>query len=72
MQSTRLVAAEDEPMEMGTIRIDPAAVPDSDYDLACRVLYASISRAMADPALRREYEEWRAERIAAAAAKERS
>lgn len=41
-------------------RIDPALIPDYAYDEACRVLNASIRRALADPELRRDYEEFKA------------
>lgn len=43
----------------GDVHINPAQVSDCDYDLACAVLYSSISRALADPALRQEYEAWK-------------
>lgn len=46
------------------VRIDPTLIPDCDYDLACSVLYASISRALADPKTRQEYEAWKKEYIA--------
>lgn len=55
----------------GDVRIDPAQVSDCDYDLACAVLYSSISRALADPALRREYEEWKEQEAARQGRKER-
>lgn len=46
-------------MSESAVRIDPAKIPDYAYEQACRVLYSSISRALADPKLSREYEEWK-------------
>lgn len=40
-------------------KIDPAEVPDCDYDLACTVLFSSISMALSNPKLRSEYEAWK-------------
>ena len=53
--------------DQGAIRVDPALVPDCDYDLACTVLFSSISRALANPKLRAEYEAWKIENAAKAA-----
>lgn len=53
---------------MNAVHIDPSRIPDCDYDLACTVLFSSISRALADPKLRQEYEEWKEKRNAAKAA----
>ena len=44
---------------MNTVRIDPAKVPDCDFELGCRTLYSCITRALADPRLRQEYEDWK-------------
>ena len=49
-------------------KIDPALVPACAYDLACSVLQSSIRTALADPQVRREYEEWKQKRNAAKAA----
>ena len=43
-------------------KIDPKSVPQSDYDRACKLLYACIKRALADPVLRADYEMWKAKR----------
>ncbi len=50
-----------------TVRIDPALVPDCDYDRACAALYQSITQALADPKLRQEYEDWKKKNAACAA-----
>ncbi len=49
---------------MDKVRIDPKLIPDYVYDEGCRVLYASITRLLADPKRRQEFEEWEAEYIA--------
>lgn len=44
--------------------IDPKQVPDYAYDIACTILFSSISRALADPKLKAEYEAWKRSRSA--------
>lgn len=39
--------------------IDPRAVPQEEYQAACSVLASSIRLALADPAKRAEYEDWK-------------
>lgn len=39
--------------------IDPRAVPQEEYQTACSVLASSIRLALADPAKRAEYEDWK-------------
>lgn len=43
-------------------KIDPALVPECDYERACRVLNVSVRRALADPKRRAEFEEWKRKR----------
>ena len=50
-------------------KIIPADIPDSDYQIACRILSVSVRRAFENPRFRQEYEQWKAEKEAAAAAK---
>lgn len=45
------------------VRIDPKLIPDFEYDRACTILSASISVALSNPDLRREYEEWKSDYI---------
>lgn len=52
-------------MDGDTVQIIPSEVPNYAYEQACRVLYSSINRALADPKLRREYEEWQKKQNAA-------
>ena len=47
-----------------TISIDPSLVPSCAYDQACVVLASSIRAVLADPRLRKEYEEWKAKNAA--------
>lgn len=42
--------------------IDPCKVPKEDYTTACRVLASSIRFALADPARRAEFEDWKRRR----------
>lgn len=49
---------------MDTVRIDPKLIPDCDYDRGCAVLYASITRLLANPQRRQEFEEWEREYLA--------
>lgn len=44
--------------------IDPRNVPDEEFQTASSVLASSIRLALADPALRKEYESWKATREA--------
>ena len=53
--------------DLDTVRIDPALVPDCEYDLICADLYASITEAFANPQLRQEYEDWKKKNAACAA-----
>lgn len=39
-------------------RINPALIPDYIWDRGCALLYKSITEALANPALRQEYENW--------------
>ena len=50
------------------VRIDATQIPACAYDLACSVLQSSIRAALADPRVRREYEDWKKKRNAAKAA----
>ena len=50
---------------MNTVRVDPKLIPECDYDRGCAVLYASITRLLADPVRRREFEEWEKQYLAA-------
>ena len=43
-------------------KIDPKLVPDYAWDYGCRVLANCIKKALEDPKLRQEYEEWLAKR----------
>lgn len=43
-------------------RIDPRKIPAEDYATGCRVLAASIRRALADPDTRADFERWKQER----------
>ena len=51
-------------MSNPAVKIDPSLVPAADYDLACTVLAASIRAVLADPKLRKEYEDWKAKNAA--------
>lgn len=42
--------------------IDPRKIPAEDYATGCRVLAASIRRALADPDTRADFERWKQER----------
>lgn len=42
--------------------IDPRAVPQGEYQTACSVLASSVRIALADPAKKAEYEEWKQRR----------
>ena len=53
--------------DQGAVRVDPALVPDCEYDRICASLYESISMALANPKLRAEYEAWKKENAAKAA-----
>lgn len=44
------------------VKVDPKAVPASEYETASRVLAASIRLALSDPAYRADFERWKAER----------
>lgn len=44
------------------VRIDPALIPDSEYDVACSVLARSIRLALADEEKRKDFERWKAAR----------
>lgn len=44
------------------VRIDPALIPDSEYDVACSILAKSIRLALADEEKRKEFERWKAAR----------
>lgn len=46
---------------MNDVHIDPALIPEVEWDMMCRTLADCIKRAMADPKLRAEYEAWAAE-----------
>jgi len=48
--------------EQTTVRIDPAAIPDSVYQVGCSVLNSCIRRALSDPVRRQEYEKWKAKK----------
>ena len=50
------------------VRIDATQIPACAFDLACSVLQSSIRAALADPRVRREYEDWKKKRNAAKAA----
>ena len=52
------------------VRIDATQIPACAFDLACSVLQSSIRAALADPRLRKEYEDWKAKNAAKAARKE--
>lgn len=42
--------------------IDPGKVPEEEYTTACRVLASSIRLALADPAKREDFENWKRRR----------
>lgn len=44
------------------LAIDPDEIPAEEYAIGCRVLAASIRHALADPATRAEYEDWKRRR----------
>lgn len=44
------------------VHIDPKELSDSDYQVACAVLNASIRRLLKDPKKRAEFEEWKKKR----------
>lgn len=48
------------PAEAATI--DPRKVPKEEYTTACRVLASSIRLALADPAKRADFEDWKRRR----------
>lgn len=50
------------------MHLTPTLIPDHDWDSACRVLHASIQMAMANPALRAEFEQWLAKKTASSKA----
>ncbi len=47
-----------------SVHIDVSSIPDSIIDAGCRVLNASIRRALRDPEKRKDFERWKAERAA--------
>lgn len=49
----------------GTAHIDPKEVPDYVWDAGCRVLAKSIRKALKNEAIRKEFEEWKAQHEAA-------
>lgn len=49
-----------------TPKIDPAKVPDYAWDSGCRILQQCIRQALADPVLRKDFEDWKARRASAA------
>lgn len=42
--------------------IDPGKVPEENYTTSCRVLASSIRLALADPAKRKDFEDWKRRR----------
>lgn len=47
---------------MSEVRINPALVPNSVFDQACRIIQARMKEAIADPKLHAECEAWKNER----------
>ena len=47
--------------------VEPEAIPAHESDTMCRVVLGTVARIFEDPAVRADYEAWKARRAAAAA-----